>query len=535
VLAATVALMLSAAPAADPGPSLHPDDAQKIALADAERLGPEVACKMRYFRVRTPRGPLRTEFLVQFFAHLNKLSTRKHLAFPQFVTQDVIRIDVEDYNWHLRGEKELNVLLVWEKTAALDPWFHQVATVEEEAKLPFAWPGGFRKGKHVEAGFYKLSVTKGDKVPVAAEWVDRKRDEALRRLTLTESPILDAEWFEVQTKRQRSLDANDEPGIGYYDFLALKDRDAMLKLVGTSFEDARRENVVWKGAVLESNVGIHNRLLFRLGARSGGGIWGTFDTDSTRGRGDLLNNLKDGEFKHVAEEYMFFLANMLDGNFLCTDKGVRQAVAPDKAIGADDSKLALEGRKKYRHRDTPIHANLSCMGCHGPTDLLMDFTDDVRKAFKQGGPLLLTELFKKKLDPQLQDDYLTDMDYELKADRLRYVNAVKRATTVKGLNPDGWTVGELSSAYRRHFDRNAYERLTLSAAARELGLDKKRLKEGIKAHASEKGRGQTDAYIGRWLDNESETMARVSFEERIALLMLLGRGKAPVEKIEEKK
>ena len=47
---------------------------------------------------------------------------------------------------------------------------------------------------------------------------------------------------------------------------------------------------------------------------------------------------------HQAEEYFAFLPNDLDFTFLSNDKGVRQAVAPDKIISSDDSALALASR-----------------------------------------------------------------------------------------------------------------------------------------------------------------------------------------------
>lgn len=526
---AIAALAIAAAPAPDEGSGIHPAEVQKLVYADAQKLNKEDAPYMRYFRVTTGKSH-RNDFLVVFCAHLNKLSTRKNFAWPTFIHPEILRIDVRDYGWDERGKKETNVLVAYEKTAKRDPVWHQPAEIiAATAIIPIAWPGGFdaAHGKEYERGVYKTKFNKGAKVTLPHVLLDQAENEKLRRLLYTESPILDAEWFFVQTARQQSIYGENEPGFGYYDALALKDRDAFFALAGADPKKAKEINRTWKGAVAESSVARHNRLVFRQGA-IGEFIWGTFDTQDPRNRGDLLRNLRDGEFKHQAEEWFAVLPNGLDFNFLSNDKGVRQATAPDNIISADTSKIATDSNKRYKHNDTPVHANLSCLGCHGPTDLLMDVNDRIRQSFGKQ-PLLLVDP-DKKVTRELQDEYLTDIDKHLKRDRSIYVDAIKEVTTSK-LNPDGWTPGEFALKYREAFDRYAHAPITHDQAARELGVPKEKMIASLKTYSSQYGRGQGEIALTAWA-HDGKGMKRQQWEQRYALAAVLSAGIRPPEVIE---
>lgn len=494
-------------------------DLRSIYLED-ERRGPlgQDAPYMRYFWVNSEQVH-RNSFLVIFCVHLNKLSILGKLRWPSFVCPDVVRIDIRDYGWDTNG-----VSLVHEKTADLDPVFHQVATVKEDIKLYRAWP--VPGSKKYEPGMYGTRFKKGDKVALPAVWVDNKTADKMRYMACSESPILNAEWWFAQTARQTNIFNVDEPGIGYYDYLALKNRDDFFKLTGTDVKTARRLFRTWSAVVIDSGISEQNRQVVRFGAVSDF-VWGTLDTFTQKEKGVLQRNLRDGEYLHDAEEWFGRLPNGLDVTFLGNAKGQRQSTAPDK-IGPDRSKLNL----KNEGNDFRVHTNLSCIRCHGASDLLKDVDDWARDTFKQGGPLSLTDP-DKRVALELESEYLRDINKLLKKDRGDYADAIKEATTSK-LNPKGLTCAEFAEQYSDAWDRYGKIRVTPDIAARELGVPKQKLIAGIRAHASKINRGQGDLVLSTWLVND-RGIKRTTWEDTYALAMSLSLGLSPPETVEERK
>lgn len=492
-----------------------PSGAVEAALADLLRLPEDARPYARYFWVTTARGEERDGFLVTFCVQLNMLSRAGKLSWPAFVAPDLLRIDVRDYCWDRHG-----VLTVWEKTAAADVAFHQQAVVEtDKVVLDVAWPGGKDGGKRYEQRVYQETFRKGDVVSRPAVWLKEEAAKALRHATYSESPVLPAEWFFGQTARQRSIYNEDEPGIGYYDFLALTDRDEFFKLTGADPKKADELFRTWRAAVLDSGVSEQNRQVFRHGA-IGEFVWGTLDTFAAKDKGVLQRNLRDKEFQHDAEEWFGRNGVGLPVMALFDAKGKRQSVAPDK-IGADKSALSL----KSGSNDLAIHNPLSCIRCHGKSDLLRDVDDWARDTFKQGSPLTLGDP-SKPVALELQSQYLRDVNRLLKKDRADYSDAIKEATTSK-LNPEGWTCETFAKEYSAAWDRYANRRVTPEIAARELGVSEESLMKGIETFT--KARGQGDNVLSTWLVSK-RGIKRTVWEQSYALAMSTSLGLRPPEK-----
>ena len=516
VQTAMLALILSAAPVAELG---SPARAVTVAHADAVRLGKTEAVHYRYLWISTPAGKQRDELLLAVLLHLNLLSSEADLARPDLIAPDLLRIDTRELGWGKR-------LHIWERFAAIDKvGFHTKLKLLRDATVAVVWPGGYDRddGKDYEAGLYDAVKKKaGDVIDVPAFWLPPKEIEALRLLTLSEAPVLHAEWWFTQTARQISI-RNKVEGVGYYEWHDLKTRDDFFRVTGTDPKLSAKLSREWRAIVDVSGISQQNRQIFALSGVTGR-VWGTLDVFSQEGRGLAKRNLRKGEFLHDAEEWYGFLPNGLPVTFLADKAGVAQATAPDQ-IGPDDSPLRVG-------RDARIHANLSCLRCHGSDkDWLKPVDDWARRTFRRGGLLRLADL-DKRVTLELKRQYLGELNEVLDDDRALYARAVRKLTVSKA-HPRGLSIAQLTDAYCRTWNRYVEARLKLADAARELGVSAERLLAGIQRHA--KVRGGTDLVLAAYLDDPPGELTRLEWEDSYALAMALALGVQPPEVIEEKK
>lgn len=508
VYLAAIVLTLAALPEAG-----SPARAAAFAHADTVRLPARDAPYMRYLWVSTPARH-RDDFLIALKLQCNLLSTQGKLATPVLIAPDVVRLDVRDYGW----DKKLQI---WEGFARADVFFHVKIKFLVDTRVKTVWPGGFDRDfkKDFERGRYNTQFRKGETLAVAAPWLPDAIN-GLRFLTYSEAPILMAEWFFVQTARQVSI-RNKQEGTGYYDFLGLKTRDDFFRLTGTDPKVAAKIFREWRAVVSKSGVSQQNRQIVALGAASGR-TWITLDTFTEQDRGVSKRNLRDGEMAHDAEELYSFLPNGLWVTFLANAKGEAQESAPDK-IGADDSTLRVG-------RDGRIHANLSCIRCHGvDREFLKPVNDWARRTFRSTGVLRLQDP-DKKVVLELESQYLRDMDRLLARDRAEYMDAVREVTASK-LHPKGLTAGRLTRIYGEVWNRYVEAPVTAADAARELGVSTAVFRDAVFRYA--KARGGGDLLLTSYIDNQPLT--RLEWEDSYSLAATVALGLQPQERLEERK
>lgn len=517
-----LALLVAVAPAKEVS---SPARAVTLAHADCAKLPADDQPYVRYLWVSSDEK-VREDTLVALSFHLNLLSVVPKLAHPTLIAPDVVRIDVRQYGWYLvrQGVLKRNILPVWEKFAGLDPYFHQKAKALKDVEFSVVWPGGFddRQKAEFKRGKYRQERKAGRTQDIAAVWLPAKQIEELRLMTYSECPILMAEWFFVQTARQISI-RNKQEGVGYYDFLGLKDRNAFFDLSGTDEKKAIERLSEWRAVVEKSGISQQNRQIVKLAA-IGGGTWGTLDTFVQKGKGVALRNLERGAFAHNAEEWYGNLPNKLPVTFLSDDKGVAQETAPDK-IGPDKSSFNVGN-------DGRVHANISCMRCHGvDKDMLKPVGDAVRDLFEVGSGLHFAGK-DKALQEELESQYLSDIDGELDDDRARYVKAIRLATASKK-NPKGLTSPQITKLYCELWNRYVEADLTAADCAREIGVTEDRLLEALRTHA--KNRGIGDMVLAGLIRKVPRKVTRLNFEESVSLATLLSLGIHPPEIEEERK
>jgi hypothetical protein len=524
-----------------------PADAVLAAELDIKTVPSEDRIFTRYFWVCEPSILFRRIFKL----HVNLLSRNARTVEVIEVRPYLWRIDIREPGWDPG---------TWENAAEQDPIFHvrgkvrtdpfpylkvqmadgssfdlKLSDHEKADVLVFIkyWPGGIDKkdGKFYPAGTFKENKKSGNFVTLSGPLLPVEQLNSLRKYTYSESPVLMAEWFFVQSARQRNLLNDDDHGLGYYDFLKLKDRDAYFKLVRFNSRESELFGREFMAALDRSRISPQNRQFF-VGRSLGGSIWGTLDTDKQKARGVALRNLKrkgKGSFEHNTEEWYAPLPNGLFATFLCDDKGVRQNVAPGDTHGLHDTSPANESTSAV------LHINLGCINCHAG-EVLKPFRDDIREQFSEGNYLLLGAL-KKKDQLDFERLFLSDIYFEMAEARRYYYRAIHLATKIsKDASDLGLTPAVAMKAYSRQFYKYANDPVTLKSSARTLGVSEELWRSALVRYVKPLNLSQLgDVPLSRFLAKKPLTMTRLTWEDTYPLSYLIVSQELTVRLLEKKK
>lgn len=474
-----------------------PATATAAAFQDIQRVQRKDRAYQRYLWAPNPSANFRKLIRIQ----ANLLSTAGDFGLPTWVHPDLARLDLRDYGWDKRAE-------VWEKFAATDVYFHQRVRFAAPARVVQFWPGGKERGRPFRRGKYVRRVLAGQVLDSPGFWLPQLQINSLRAQTYSEAPILNGEWWFVQTARQLSI-RNVVEGTGYYDMLGLKDRKAFFRLVGLNEAVAQRTFQEWRAVVAKSGVSAQNRQVLALRATTGR-VWFTLDVFRAAGRGIAKRNLRRGEFKFDVQEIYGYLPNGLPVTFLADARGVAQATAPD-SIGPDDSSLR-------RGRDGRIHANLSCIRCHGLDRGFLKPVDDwARKTFANGGRPLSLQDYDRDVLQELRRQYLADLNRMLNRDREDYSEATIRLT--------GLDVADMTRLYGRAWNSYVEQVVTRKAAAAELGVTEEVFVRQLRFYSAAKG--GADLVLVGYLDDPAQELTRLEWEDSYAFAQAILHGVPP--------
>lgn len=492
-----------------------PAEAVSAARADASLLAKSALTETdleayRYFWVSAPEGKEREKVRTAFRLHVNLLSREPDMASIVEVRPWLWRVDMDETGWDRA---------TLEAAARFDPFFHVQQEVSADSTFKVFWPGGIdsRTGEHSDRGVYPVEVKKGKRASLAAPWLNAQDIVALRTMLYSEAPIVSAEWFIAQSARQISANSQ-QTGLGYYDFLKLRDRDAYFKLLRFSEQDSIAVGKEIRAVSEFSGVSPLPRQFVRYAAPSGA-VWVALDTTDARRKGVAINNLERGGFQHQIEEWYGFLPNGLPATFLSNEKGVRANNAPADAAGFRDDSVLNESK------DGRIHVNLACLRCHGGA-VLKPIDDYVRKVYQQ--PLALGVSDKKKL-LTLRRQYFSNITRALKRDVEDYQDAFHLATATK-TNPKGLDAGEAVKAYARVYHSYVDDPVTLERSARELGVDAKAWQAALIAQLRPPRRA-LDLRLAPLVPlaaNPSLPIARATWEDVYPLAVEVSLGRIPV-------
>jgi hypothetical protein len=411
-------------------------DMIRAALADAKGLPEDVRRELHYLSLHDIPFADRAEFIQVLTYHLNELSRKADLVPPRVVTPDgslVAFLDT-DYGYKTVG-----------KLGQFDRFWHEKATISAKGK------------KDVD------QIIQSTKLP-------QKELAELSILTNSSAPILNADWFFVNTARQISVFNGQDENVGYTSFLQINSRADLEKLIKFNDKDSIEIGADQAAALDKSGIAIYMRKIEIKKALTGR-IYKTLDTNNPTGRGNVKNNLKRGEFLHLAEEEISFLPNGLPVWYLNNANGERQTSAPD-FIGHVESIL-------HQGNDGRIHVGpLSCGECHmtGNNAVLRPIDDWVRNNIS--GPLALGAVKKEDFD-ELKRQYFSVLDTQLQADRLLFSAKVFE---VCGMNPP-----DLQKAYSKWFYRYALTDYRPAEIAALLGVEQDVLVNALKGYNKEHG------------------------------------------------
>lgn len=415
----TICLLLFAI--AQPQAPAHPAGEWSAAIEDARKLPIEVARYTRYLTLFAVPIEDREPWYTILTFHLWSISREAEPPKPRRISATLYAIYLPDFGIEPTTYGRLTFR---------DPYFHVQLTAD--GKKPT-----------------------GD-VPSPAPWVGTiAAQDELRKLTYSQSPLLRADWFVVETSIQEGRGTPGK-GTGYYDFLQVIDRASFHKAVGADpklAEDLKRRI---RAIVKESGVSYFPRQIERMDAL-GGGYWFTLDTlDEGKGERNPLRRLGT-EYKHQAEEHYAIGPAGMPWFLLCDENGKLQNSAPDK-LGPDTTRT---GRRKI------IDVGASCVRCH--KEILRPIDSWISEALK--APATAEVDYKQAIETRRL--YFRDLAGKLKRDREAFAERLMEC--------NGQTPAKNAETYIRLWDQYSEGRLTLADCARELGCSPRRLAEALLA------------------------------------------------------
>ncbi len=487
-------------------PPVHAAIVYTIAAADIVHVAYDDRPYTRYLYSPDQTSQWRRVFQL----HYNLLSRDSEIQRIHAVKPWLWRIDLRDVQWDPG---------TWEAAALIDPYFHQFTKLEKDTTFQLYWPGGRdhkAKGKYFSRKSYKSFRRKGTLINLHAPWLPADAVQTLRKETYSEAPVLWAPWLFRYSARQRDLLGDDNHGLGYYDFLRLKDLKDYLKFVDADVKSASQISPFgreFRAALKESRVSPQNRQIIRFQGR-GSGLWATLDTAKEKDDGIAIDNLEPGQFskREQAQEWYGAGPNGLPYFFTNDQAGVRANVVPGDKFGLHDSSLRNESNSKT------LHPGISCINCH-EGNILKPFKDDVRRQFRPG--TWLASVSKSKKDDLLfKRLYASDIYWYLSRDSADFQRSVRLATVLDPRNPldKGLTSDAVTKAYSRYFYRYSNDRVTLRVAAYESGVTRETFVEAMR-FAARPGSGFHTAqfnslagFLAR--DPELQWVSRLTWEAR---------------------
>jgi hypothetical protein len=427
--------------------------------------------------------PERESFLQAMTFTVNSLSRESEVVAPRRVSNDVYAVNLLDYGWKAE---------VYEKLADRDPYYHvrleKVVEVRTREEVGYRTPSG----TWVASGTRPVTKKEKKTVNAAAPWLPTAEIAALIALTQSQTPLLRADWFLVQVNIQVG-----RGGSGYYDFLQLKNRADLEKLVALDRKAAQRVRREVAAIIAESGVALNNRQVFRFQSITGG-YWETRDTNNNLDQRNALRVL-NGDFVHDAEEIYATLPNGLFVMVASNAAGALQDSVPD-TIAAD---------RQSTSNDLRIHPMLSCVRCH--QEGLRPLDDWARKFYQ--GDIKLQAVEYEKLR-RLRQLYLGDLDRWLRRDREDYGEALVRT--------NGLSTAENARVLARAWQNYQDTPVSGEQLAAELGVSHDEMIAAFRKYAQ--ATNNLDVILLGYIKQQTIAARREHIEEVFALAQqALGR------------
>lgn len=457
-----------------------PAVANRMAAADARALPFDEKQCYRYF-FTTDRSP---EFYNTFAYSLNtSLSHATTLIKPTVLGDGwLIRVNLRDF-WP--KDEDFNELIeVFEKLGEIDPYFHQRLVLEKvedkEELVPADKPYYQTNAQGVKEGpFTHRRVTRQVKTKrietsfalhLAGDDGDVKQAAELGTQLGSVTPILRADWFHYIIST-----ANPAENGRYYQFRKIRksQKDANGKVVktaetlwlesrGVNYETIQNIRTDQRIGMGRSQVTGKARAIEYFYSSSTRAAIGPAVVMITRDYNDgpidvkrhPLKNLLN--YKHDGTEAMAFLANGMIEFVLFDGAGELTDVAPQALV---TDKHVPDPHPKN------LQAPISCIRCHGPTDMWMSAPNNVMTLVEGGLNIYDDESSKedaKSTLDRLAGLYTGDLEDPLKIARNTHAKATSLVTNLM-------TIPQVAQKYSEIYRTYRYDPVTPQTACLETG------------------------------------------------------------------
>lgn len=414
--------------------SSSPNEQFQLALSDLRSLPVEKQCVTRYASVHgVPQKEL-NEFLKATTFVVNSDSMRQPVTLT-IINLSVIRVETDKLGWDQASRSEDIALLAKEGVNLTIP------NPVSNALYIDIWEDMQRFDPYFKP-----------------DWIDPALYIEACRLSKSKMFIMSA-WFLFPRLMLERQDG------GFYSQLLLLPPtvDQLFKRMGVSQAFIDRQRLRRGGAVIDSEVALHNRELREIPGTFGEErfIWDTkdFAVDAENRAKNVLLSLA-GTAKEDGSEYIGSLPNNLHWYYIANGKGVQLNAVP--------SNVAIDMRPGSRNE--PIHdrnvvAWYKCLACHGPYSGLRPFEDRVKIGLINPDAKLKTYSYYKNAvitrKRELEEFYLPELQQSLQRQQRSYSNAVFRIT--------GLSSTENARIVTTIFDRYFWELVGQDRAALEFG------------------------------------------------------------------
>lgn len=444
------------APAAEPPPPGTMAGAVAWAYADAAKLDPQTAQRVRYFYLPPEDFGEREELYAALSWQLNAVSRGPNVRRPIRITAHLVRADLGDYRIDP---------VVFANARVKDTYFHtpvKGADGKVEHLIPAYLP-------HREyGGLAKLLGSPSASVIYRADW-----------------------WV-------NAVGIEEERGdYGYYSLLGLKTEADADGLAGHDQKAAEKEYAEVAAAIRDSGITRFPRQVFRHGVRRGG-RWETRDTGTPTGDGAALSRLF-GDYKFDGKEIIFPLPNGMPAGVLANNKGGLVKSGPPNLVG--------DKRAEWNGNDARVHVGVGCFTCHlgGGMKPLNDYH---RRAFRQGRGVGLASP-DKDLSERIQRVYLGPLQDAYERDSGDFARAYTQAA--------GVPAAKVPDLLRRVWNRYAVESLSVERQAAELDTTPQRYRAALRWKMTKTPIDPAlSGVVGP--EDDPEPMRRETFEEAYPLL-----------------
>lgn len=443
------------APAAELPPPGTTAGAVAWAYADAARLDPQTAQRVRYFYLPPEDFGEREELYAALSWQLNAVSRGPNVRRPIRITAHLVRADLGDYKIDP---------VVFANARVRDSYFHT-----------------------------PVKNQKGEVEHLIPAYLPQREYGGLARLlgSPSASVIYRADWW------VNAVGVEEERGdYGYYSLLGLKTGADVDRLAGHDQKAAEAEYAEAAAVIRRSGVTIFSRQVFRYGTRRGA-YWETRDPDKPTGDSAALSRLF-GDFKFAGKEIVFTLPNGMPGFALENAKGDLVKSGPPNLVG--------DKRPEFNGQDARVHVGAGCATCHGGGGL-RPLNDYHRRVLRQGRGVGLASP-DKDLSERIQRVYLGPLQEVYERDAGDFGKAYHLAA--------GIPAARVPEVYRRVWNRYIGD-LTPGQVAAECDTTAGRLRAALQWKMTKVPLDPALAgLVGP--DDDAEPMRREVFEEAYPLL-----------------